>query len=236
MGSLDTLFEIAIRVTTKGCPRGGGGIPRTKSAGVVTAAVQPSAAVMRGVWDNKEVDMMLDSGSPISLIEESVAASFSTEHHHCFQDFVPLFDASKKNKAKICTIEVLKEPTEEAIDDCAVPLFVRSLDNVYDMPPCVVPTLSSLLEQYKSVFRTSPGSTTVAEHFIPTTGTPVKVPPRRIPANYRLDVEKQIQTMLKEGIIEESSSPWLAPAVFVRKKTGDIRICVDYHELNKRTV
>ena len=80
------------------------------------------------------------------------------------------------------------------------------------------------------------GRTTLAEHFIPTTGTPVKVPPLRIPANYRQEVEKQIQTMLKEGTIEESSSPWLASAVFVCKKSGDIRICVDYCELNKRTV
>ena len=48
MDSLDTLLKIAIRETTKGCPRGGGDILRTKpakSAGVVTAAVQPSAAV-----------------------------------------------------------------------------------------------------------------------------------------------------------------------------------------------
>ena len=42
--------------------------------------------------------------------------------------------------------------------------------------------------------------------------------------------------MLDEGIIEESSSPWMAPAVFIRKKNGDIRLCVDYRELNKRTV
>ena len=42
--------------------------------------------------------------------------------------------------------------------------------------------------------------------------------------------------MLREGVIEECSSPWMAPAVFVWKKTGDIRICVDYRELNKRTV
>ena len=104
------------------------------------------------------------------------------------------------------------------------------------MLSCVVPTLLPLLEQHKSLFRTSHGSTTVAEHFIPTTGTPVKVTPRRIPANYRSDVEKQIQTMLKEGIIEECYSPWLAPAVFVQKKTGDIRIYIDYRELNKITV
>ena len=64
----------------------------------------------------------------------------------------------------------------------------------------------------------SPGSTTVAQHFIPTSGTPVRVPPHRIPANYHLEVEKQIQTMLKEGIIEESSSPWLVPAVLATRR------------------
>ena len=45
------------------------------------------------------------------------------------RDLVPLFDATKKNKGKICAIEVLKEPTKEAIDDSAVPLLVQSLDN-----------------------------------------------------------------------------------------------------------
>ena len=51
----------------------------TKSAGVVAAAIQPSAAATWGVLDKKEVDMMLDSGSSISLIVESVMASFCTE-------------------------------------------------------------------------------------------------------------------------------------------------------------
>ena len=42
--------------------------------------------------------------------------------------------------------------------------------------------------------------------------------------------------MLQDGIIEESSSPWMSPAVFVHKKNGDVRICVDYRALNKQTV
>jgi len=42
--------------------------------------------------------------------------------------------------------------------------------------------------------------------------------------------------MLRDDIIEESSSPWLAPDVFICKKTVGTRICVDYQELNKRTV
>ena len=41
--------------------------------------------------------------------------------------------------------------------------------------------------------------------------------------------------MLDNHIIEESTSPWMAPAVFVKKKTGEIRLCVDYRELNKKT-
>ena len=71
------------------------------------------------------------------------------------------------------------------------------------------------------------------KHFIPTTGTLVKV---QIPTNYCSKVESQIQMMLQEGVIEECLSPWMAPAVFVRKKTGDIRICADYQKVNKKTV
>jgi len=41
--------------------------------------------------------------------------------------------------------------------------------------------------------------------------------------------------MLDQGIIKESNSPWMAPIVFVRKKTGDFQLCVDYRELNKKT-
>ena len=60
------------------------------------------------------------------------------------------------------------------------------------------------------------------------------MPPRRIPAHYVEEVEQQIEEMLAQGIIEESSSPWMAPAVFVRK-IGELRLCVDYRELSKKT-
>ena len=41
--------------------------------------------------------------------------------------------------------------------------------------------------------------------------------------------------MLDNHIIEESTSPCMAPAVFVKKKTGEIWLYVDYRELNKKT-
>ena len=56
-----------------------------------------------------------------------------------------------------------------------------------------------------------------------------------IPIHYREEVLKQLQGMLDQGIIKQSNSPWMAPAVFVQKKSGEIRLCVDYRALNKRT-
>ena len=41
--------------------------------------------------------------------------------------------------------------------------------------------------------------------------------------------------MLNKRIIEESSSPRLAPVVIVPKKSGEIRLCVDYRQLDKQT-
>jgi len=44
-----------------------------------------------------------------------------------------------------------------------------------------------------------------------------------MPARYQEEIEQQLQDMLKMGIIKENSSLWMAPAVFVPKKSGEIR-------------
>ena len=147
-----------------------------------------------------------------------------------------IWKTSEKVRAKTCAVVSTRELTEESLDDCTVPLYYKSHTPTHELPLCPLPLLSSLLEEHKDLFRTVPGHTDIAEHFIPTSSSPVKIPPRRIPANYRTEVQNQLQAMLEEGIIEESSSPWMAPAVYTRKKNGDIQLCVDYRELNKRTV
>nr|GEV99906.1 putative reverse transcriptase domain-containing protein [Tanacetum cinerariifolium] len=61
-------------------------------------------------------------------------------------------------------------------------------------------------------------------------------------APYRLAPSKmrellvQLQELLEKGFIRPSSSPWGAPVLFVKKKNGSFRICIDYRELNKMTV
>jgi hypothetical protein len=59
---------------------------------------------------------------------------------------------------------------------------------------------------------------------------------------YRMDVKdlgelkKQIEELLEKGFIHPSSSPWGAVVLFVYKKDGSRRICVDYRSLNEVTI
>ncbi|XP_078051684.1 uncharacterized protein LOC144477819, partial [Augochlora pura] len=65
---------------------------------------------------------------------------------------------------------------------------------------------------------------------------PVYERPRRLSPGDKSEVDKQITSWLKDGIIQESYSDYASPVVLVKKKNGSVRICVDYRQLNKKIV
>ena len=148
-------------------------------------------------------------------------------------DLKPIVENNKSVKAKILAVAALDNVDVDTIDNCLVPEFREK--EKFELPDSKYSVLRNLLHKYKALFSTIPGRTDQAYHYISTTGPPVRVPPRRIPVHFREEIEQQLQTMLELGIIEKSNSPWMAPAVFVPKKSGEIRMCVDYRELNKRS-
>ncbi|KAD2394393.1 hypothetical protein E3N88_41370 [Mikania micrantha] len=66
--------------------------------------------------------------------------------------------------------------------------------------------------------------------------TPVAKSPYRLAPSEMQELSNQLQELLDKGFIRPSYSPWGAPVLFVKKKDGSFRMCIDYRELNKLTI
>jgi len=121
-------------------------------------------------------------------------------------------------------------------------MFLASIKEVLESQPVKskVFDASPLVEKYADVFETPtklPPSRAV-EHTIET--EPGKSPPNR--SIYRMaeselrELKKQVEDLLSKGYIRPSSSPYGAPVLFVKKKDGSLRLCVDYRALNQISV
>ena len=65
---------------------------------------------------------------------------------------------------------------------------------------------------------------------------PISIPPYRMaPAELR-ELKAQLEDLLSKGFIRLSISPWGAPVLFVKKKDGSLRLCIDYRQLNRVTI
>ena len=134
---------------------------------------------------------------------------------------------------------VRKVQTFSAEDDEKF-LKLFDLEETWRLPKAQRKELHRLLLRNRKVFSTGPddiGRTDVVTHQIDTgSAHPIRQPARRLPHAMREEVDQQVEDMLRNGIIQPSSSPWSAPVILVQKKDGTYRFCVDYRALNEVTV
>jgi hypothetical protein len=100
--------------------------------------------------------------------------------------------------------------------------------------------LEALLDSFSDLFEEPRGLPPPRRHdhhirLLPST-TPIVVRPYRYPQLLKDELEKQCEDMLKQGLIRDCASEFSSPVLLVKKPDGTWRFCVDYRELNKKTI
>lgn len=121
--------------------------------------------------------------------------------------------------------------------------MVRAPDKVDNIDASKVPTIAEpLLQTYSSVFPAElptqlPPPRSVDHHIdlIPGAVPPTR-PTYQLSLSEMAELKSQLDDLLRHGFIRPSQSPYGSPVLFVKKKEGDLRMCVDYRALNKLTI
>lgn len=100
--------------------------------------------------------------------------------------------------------------------------------------------VKQLIHTYDDIFSKSDtdiGYTSIVRHRIDLVDDiPFKQRHRRVPPAMFNEVKDHLQQLLAAGVIRKSHSPYSSNVVLVRKKEGSLRMCVDYRQLNDRTI
>ena len=106
-----------------------------------------------------------------------------------------------------------------------------------NLSPMQKQQLLSLLSEFSDIFAPDPkkpSQTDLVNHKITVnTSNPIYMKPRRIPLAWEKEVDDQVKEMFRNNIIQESSSPWNAPILLVKKKDQTVRFVCDFRALNE---
>ena len=96
--------------------------------------------------------------------------------------------------------------------------------------------LAEVITQYREVFPDVPSKINLIEHDVDVgDSAPIKQHPYRVSPMKRELLDKEVQYMLKNDIIEESKSNWSSPCILVPKHDGRFRFCTDFRKVNDKT-
>ena len=122
-------------------------------------------------------------------------------------------------------------------DDELIEEMVSQVDP--SVPRHIQDQLRDILYNYSSVFSKNEwdlGWTELVSHEIDVGDhKPIRQTMRRYPYSHLQAIDKHLDDMLKQGVIEPACSPWASNVVLAKKKDGTLRCCIDFRQLNDIT-
>ncbi len=189
-------------------------------------------------WRTKAVKMQ--QGQNIALQQEEILLALTCSHKES--------EASKQHqgtKAGAVTFVSAKQMARMARYEplhCAFVQLHVNESTLNAASDALDPDVASLLKQYSDVFPEDLPSELPphreVEHKIELEAgaQPPSRPTFRMSPKELDELKQQLADLTKHGFIQPSKSPYGAPVLFVKKKDGSVRMCVDYRALNKITI
>lgn len=108
-----------------------------------------------------------------------------------------------------------------------------------DSTNAVPPSIQQVVDDFSAIFGEPVGLPPRREcdHKIPLIpgAQPVNIHPYRHKPDHKDEIDARVEELLRQGVIQKSSSPFYSPVILVKKKDGTWRMCVDYRHLNALT-
>ncbi|GJV41812.1 putative reverse transcriptase domain-containing protein [Tanacetum coccineum] len=173
------------------------------------AVIACAEKVVRIPWKNKSLIIHGDGSTQGNVTRLNIISCTKTQKY--IEKGFPIF------LAHVTTKEIEDKSEEKRLED--VPI-VQNFPEVFPEDLSGLPPTRQVEFQIDLV----PGAAPVA-----------RAPYRLAPSEMK-ELSEQLKELSDKGFIRPSSSPWGAPVLFVKKKDGSFRMCIDYRELNKLTV
>jgi hypothetical protein len=143
----------------------------------------------------------------------------------------------------ILGIKLMSPLGEEVVTELVPPeprkgsCYQMAIDSSKADPLEIIKVVSEFLEEFPKDLPGMPPERKVefAIELLPGTA-PIFKRAYRVSGPELVELKKQIDELSEKGYIRQSTLPWAAPVLFVEKKDGTRRMCIDYRALNKVTI
>ncbi|GKB20316.1 putative reverse transcriptase domain-containing protein [Tanacetum coccineum] len=215
------------------------------------ARTNPDSNIVTGTirLNNRYASVLVDTGADRSFVSTAFSSQIDITpaalDHYYNVELVNGIIIRLNTILRGCTLNFLNHP----FNNYLIPVELGSFDPIIGMD--WLAKYQAIIVCAEKIVRIPWGNETLIVHgdrinqgnktlefqidLIPGVALVARAPYRLAPSEMK-ELSEQLKELYDKGFIRPSSSPWGAPVLFVKKKDGSFRMCIDYRELNKLTV